>query len=317
MTTNQKKLAVIAVGGNSLITSKDKASIEDQYENVVETCRHIADIIEMGFEVVVTHGNGPQVGYILERSEAAKKKVHEVPMDTAGADTQGAIGYAIQQALQNELRRRGIKKGVATVVTQVLVSKDDPSFKKPSKPIGPFYSEADAKDLEAKRGWAVVEDSGRGWRRVVPSPIPVEIVELAAVRSLIDAGIVTVSVGGGGIPVIREDNGNLKGVAAVIDKDRASSMLASVIGATHFVICTAVEKVCLNFGKPDQKNLDDISIADAERYMGEGHFKPGSMLPKVEAAVQFLKKGGQQVIITSPEMLGDAVKGHAGTRILA
>ena len=248
-----KKIAVIAIGGNSLIKDTKHQSVEDQYEASRETCIHIADMIEAGYEVVIGHGNGPQVGFILRRSEIAAKAegMHEVPLDVCGADTQGAIGYALQQNLQNELRRRGIKKSVATIVTQVLVDQEDPAFKNPSKPIGGFMEENEAKRREKDMKWNIVEDAGRGWRRVVASPLPKEIVEIEAIKALINAGVIVISTGGGGIPVIRNNTGNLEGVAAVIDKDFGSSLLANNVGAELFVISTAVEKVALNFGKPD------------------------------------------------------------------
>jgi carbamate kinase len=240
------------------------------------------------------------------RSELAKAKLHQVPLDTCGADTQGAIGYHIQQNLQNELCRRGVQKAVATVVTQVVVDKDDPSFQKPTKPIGPFYSEAEAREAEREKGWAVSEDSGRGWRRVVASPLPECIVELDAIKTL---------VGGGGVPVIEKD-GQLTGVAAVIDKDRASALLANKLDATHFIISTAVEKVSLHFGTPDQRDIDEMTVAQAKEYMAQGHFKPGSMKPKIESAITFIENGGQRVIITSPEKLLDAVHGKTGTHLV-
>ncbi len=309
-----KKLAVIAIGGNSLIKDSKHQSVEDQYVATHETCVYIADLLQEGWNVIVTHGNGPQVGFILLRSDMAKTKLHEVPLDSCGADTQGAIGYHIQQNLQNELQARGVAKTVVTVVTQVVVDKDDPSFKTPNKPIGPFYNEAEAKKYEADKGWAVSEDAGRGWRRVVASPNPLRIVELDAIKLLVHAGAAVIAVGGGGVPVI-EDKGKLIGTAAVIDKDRASALLAQNLEASHFIISTAVEKVSLNFGKPDQKDIDRMTMAEAKKYMAEGHFKPGSMKPKIEAAISFLEAGGEAVIITSPEKLLDAVHGKNGTTI--
>jgi carbamate kinase len=310
-----QKVAVIAIGGNSLIKDKTHQTVPDQYEAAKETCVHIADLMEEGWNVIVTHGNGPQVGFILLRSEIAKGSLHEVPLDACGADTQGAIGYHIQQNLQNELQRRGVSKPVATVVTQVVVDKDDPSFVTPTKPIGPFYSEAEAKQAEAEKGWAVSEDSGRGWRRVVASPMPERIVELEAIRTLVNAGVSVIAVGGGGIPVI-EKNGELSGVAAVIDKDRASALLAENLEATHFIISTAVEKVAINFGKPDHQDIDEMTVAQAKEYMAQGHFAPGSMKPKVQSAIDFLERGGQRVIITNPENLLRAVHNKTGTHMV-
>lgn len=309
------KLAVVAVGGNSLILDSKHQTVPDQYDAAARTMVHVADMIEQGYNVVLTHGNGPQVGFILLRSEIARSQLHPVPLDSCGADTQGAIGYNFQMALGNEFKKRGIKKPVVTVVTQVLVDKNDPSFKKPSKPIGQFYTEAEAKDRIKNDGWAMVEDAGRGWRRVVASPLPLEIIEENAITALTEKGFCVVAVGGGGIPVIREDNGNLKGTAAVIDKDFASALLASNINADMFIVSTAVEKACLNFGKPDQKALDKVTVAELEKYCKEGHFKPGSMLPKCEAIIKFIKNGGKHAIITNPENLAKAVKGEAGTHV--
>lgn len=314
-----KKVAVIAIGGNSLIKDKNHQSVEDQYQAAKDTCIHIADMIEAGYEVVIGHGNGPQVGFILRRSEIAAKVegMHEVPLDVCGADSQGAIGYALQQNLQNELKRRGINKPVATVVTQVLVDGNDPAFKNPSKPIGGFMEQAEAKRREKEMGWTVVEDAGRGWRRVVASPLPKEIVEIEAIRALISAGVIVISTGGGGIPVIRNAQGDLEGVAAVIDKDFGSSLLAHNVGAEVFVISTAVEKAALNFGKPDQKWLDKITLAEAKQHLAEGsHFAKGSMAPKVQAIVRFLEAGGKQAVITNPENIGRALKGETGTWIV-
>ncbi len=313
-----RKLAVVAIGGNSLIKDKNHQTVQDQYQAAKETCHHIADMIEQGWDVAIGHGNGPQVGFILRRSEIAAKTagMHEVPLESCGADTQGAIGYHLQQNLQNEFKRRGIEKAAATVVTQVLVDRDDPAFQSPTKPIGGFMEEGEAKERAAKEGWTVVDDAGRGWRRVVPSPLPQEIVELDAVRELLEAGIITVTVGGGGIPVIRDESDDLQGVAAVIDKDYASSLLARSIRADLFLISTAVEKVYLNFNKPDQKAIDVMTVAEAKQYMEEGHFAKGSMLPKVQAIIQFLEAGGKEAIITDPENIARALQGETGTRII-
>jgi len=313
-----RKLAVVAIGGNSLIKDKAHITVQDQYQAAKETCVHIADMIEQGWDVAIGHGNGPQVGFILRRSEIAAKVagMHEVPLDSCGADTQGAIGYQLQQNLQNEFRRRGMEKAAATVVTQVLVDRNDPAFQNPTKPIGGFMEEAEARERAEKEGWTVVEDAGRGWRRVVPSPLPREIIELEAVRKLLGAGIITITVGGGGIPVIRNEEGDLEGVAAVIDKDYASSLLARSIGADLFLISTAVEQVYLNFGKPDQQAIDVMTVAEAKRYMEEGHFARGSMLPKIQAIIWFLEAGGEEAIITSPENIARALRGETGTRIV-
>lgn len=314
-----KKLAVVAIGGNSLILDPKNVTVEDQYIAAAQTNKHIADMIEAGWDVAIGHGNGPQVGFILRRSEIAAKYegMHEVPLDVCGADSQGAIGYALQQTLQNELIQRGIKKPVATVVTQVKVDKNDKAFQNPTKPIGGFMDEAEAKRRQTELGWNVVEDAGRGWRRVVASPIPVEVVEIESVRALIAAGTVVITVGGGGIPVIDDDKGGCVGTAAVIDKDFASSLLARLIKADLFVISTAVEKVAINFGKPNEKWLDQMTLAEAKAYLAEGiHFAKGSMAPKIQAIIMYLENGGKEALITNPENIGRALKGETGTRIV-
>jgi len=314
-----KQTAVIAIGGNSLIKDEAHRSVEDQYQAAKESCFHIADLIEQGWEVAIGHGNGPQVGFILRRSEIAHKVegLHEIPLDVCGADSQGAIGYALQQNLQNILYQRGIKKKVVTVITQTLVDRGDPAFQKPTKPIGGFMDEAEARRRQQEQGWTVVEDAGRGWRRVVPSPLPKEIVELETVETLLGKGIVTITVGGGGIPVVDPGDGNYEGVAAVIDKDYASSLLARSIKAELFIISTAVEKVALNFGKPDQRTLDSITLAQAKQYLAEGvHFAKGSMAPKIQAVIWYLENGGKRALITNPENIGRALKGETGTWIL-
>lgn len=315
----EKKVAVVAIGGNSLIKDKNHQTVEDQYQAAKETTYHIADMIEAGWDVAIGHGNGPQVGFILRRSEIAHKVegMHEVPLDVCGADSQGAIGYALQQTLQNELYKRGIQKSTATVITQVLVDKNDPAFANPSKPIGGFMDEKEAMSRQADMGWSVVEDAGRGWRRVVASPLPKEVVELDSVRTLIDNGVVVITVGGGGIPVIDVGEGEYRGVAAVIDKDYASSLLAQLIKADLFLISTAVEKVALNFGKPDQQWIDRMTLSEAKRYLQEGtHFAKGSMAPKMQAIIWFLESGGKQAIITNPENIGKALRGETGTWIV-
>ena len=309
------KTAVVAIGGNSLVRDKEHQTVPDQFASAEETCLHIADIIKEGWRVVVTHGNGPQVGFILLRSELASNVLHTVPMDSCGADTQGALGYMIQQLLTNRLRRIEAEVPVVTVVTQVVVDSNDPAFRNPTKPIGPFYDEDRARHYQREQDWAIIEDAGRGWRRVVPSPIPKEIVELEAIRTLLAAGFVVVGVGGGGIPVVRDEQGDLHGVEAVIDKDYASGLLATGLEADLFLISTAVEKVYLNYGKPDQKPLDHLTVAEVREYLDQGHFPPGSMGPKMRAVVQFLERGGQEVLITSPENLARALRGEAGTRI--
>ncbi|HPF98509.1 MAG TPA: carbamate kinase [Kiritimatiellia bacterium] len=309
-------LVVIAIGGNSLIKDAKHMTVLDQYRAAGETSHHIAALVKEGYRIVVTHGNGPQVGFILMRSEIAKTQLHQVPLESCVADTQGAIGYQVEQTLMNELRRQNLKKEIVAVVTQVVVDAQDPAFTHPTKPIGPFFSEEDAKHHQEKDKWAVKEDAGRGWRRVVPSPKPLEIVEEQTIRTLLENDILVIAVGGGGIPVIRRKNGNLQGCAAVIDKDAASSLLAQHLAADLFVISTGVDKVAINFGKPDQKFLDRMTVADAELYMKQGQFPAGSMGPKIEAAISFLRNGGKKVLITQPHLLEDAMHGKTGTVIV-
>jgi carbamate kinase len=309
--------AVIAIGGNSLIRDKQHQSVQDQYLAAGETDQHIADLIEAGWDVAISHGNGPQVGFIMRRSELSRGELHEVPMDVAGADTQGAIGYALQQNLVNDFQRMGIDKAVATVVTQVEVAADDPAMINPSKPIGTFLDEEEAKKRRDEEGWVVVEDAGRGWRRVVASPQPKRIVEIDVIRQLIDSGVVVICVGGGGIPVVADENGDLSGVAAVIDKDVASALLANEIDADLLIISTAVEKVALRFGTPEQEDVDRFTLAEVKQYLAEGgHFAEGSMAPKMRAVVQFLEAGGKEALITNPENIMRAMNGETGTRIV-
>ncbi len=307
---------VVAIGGNSLITDKEHQSVEDQYEAAGETDHHIAQLVKAGWDVAISHGNGPQVGFIMRRSELARHELHEVPMDVCGADTQGAIGYALQQNLVNDFNEMGIDKSVATVVTQVEVAADDPAMLNPSKPIGTFLDEAEAKRRRDEEGWDVVEDAGRGWRRVVASPQPRRIVEIDVVRLLLDAGVVVITVGGGGIPVVADEEGNLRGVPAVIDKDLASALLANEIDADALLISTAVEKVALNWGTPDQEWVDHMTLDEVKQRLAEGtHFAEGSMAPKMRAVVQFLEGGGDRAVITNPENIERAVAGETGTRI--
>ena len=313
------KLAVIAVGGNSLIKDPKHVTVEAQQEALRETAHHIADIIEAGWDLAIGHGNGPQVGFILRRSEIAAKYegMHEVPLDVCGADSQGAIGYEFQQALQNEYHKRGIQKSAAAIITQMLVDQNDPAFQKPSKPIGSFMKEDEAKKREREMNWSVVEDAGRGWRRVVPSPLPKKILELESVKLLLNAGVTVITVGGGGIPVIDDGKGEYEGTAAVIDKDFASSLLAQEIGAELFLIATAVEKVAIHFGKPEQKWLDTLTLAEAKQYLAEGiHFAKGSMAPKIQAIIWFLENGGKQALITNPANIGRALRGETGTWVV-
>ncbi|HYT78599.1 MAG TPA: carbamate kinase [Actinomycetota bacterium] len=309
--------AVVAIGGNSLIKDRYHQTVRDQYIAAGETCWHIAAMIQDGWDVAITHGNGPQVGFILRRSELASHELHEIPLDVAGADTQGAIGYALQQNLYNDFARLGMDKDAVTVVTQVEVFADDPAFQEPTKPIGSYMDEELASRRRDEEGWAVMEDAGRGWRRVVASPIPRRIVEIEAIRSLIDAGFVVISTGGGGIPVVADEQGNLMGVAAVIDKDYASSLLANDIGAELFIISTAVEKVAINWGRPEQEWVDRITLSQAKEWLSEGsHFASGSMAPKIEACMWYLERGGREALITSPEHVERALAGETGTRIV-
>jgi len=310
------KLAVVAIGGNSLIKDDAHKSVPDQFSAVRETAVHIAEMIAQGWNVVITHGNGPQVGFILLRSEYSRGVLHPVPLDSCGADTQGAIGYMIQQALHNEFIRRNIRRQCVTVVTQVLVDSNDPAMQRPSKPIGSFYKEEEARAKMAQESWVMVEDAGRGWRRVVPSPAPQEIIERNAIEALIKNGFIVVAVGGGGIPVVRDHAGNLSGVEGVIDKDLASSLLASKLNADLLLISTAVEKASLNFKKPNQRELDTITLSEARRYYEEGHFASGSMGPKVQAIISYLEQGGRAALITMPETIGKALSGQTGTWIM-
>ncbi len=307
---------VIALGGNALQEAGKPATAQAQLEVVERTSIYIADILEKGYHIVLAHGNGPQVGRLVIQNEYAEPVTPAMPFDVCGAMSQGMIGYHIQQGLGKVLRSRGDHTPVATVVTQVVVDAEDPKFQNPSKPIGPFYTEEEAAAIAAQKGYIMKEDAGRGWRRVVASPMPVEIVELDAVRCLVDNGFIVVTVGGGGIPVVRNAAGDLEGVAAVIDKDLASERLAEDLDADALVILTAVEKVSINFKKPDQKDLDAITPTEARQYMAEGHFAPGSMLPKIEAAVKFVEsKPGRKAIITSLDKAALALEGKAGTTI--
>jgi carbamate kinase len=311
-----EKLAVVAIGGNSLIKDNRHQSAQDQKRAVEETCVHLVDLVAQGYKLVITHGNGPQVGFLLLRSEIAKKHLPQDPLDSCVADTQGSLGYYIQQGLYNEFSRREITRTAITVITQVEVSLNDPAFSEPTKPIGPFYTKKEAAELRCQ-GWNMIEDAGRGWRRVVPSPIPKKIIELDAISSLIDQGFVVIGAGGGGIPVIRNENGTLEGVAAVIDKDLASSLLAQNLNADLLIISTAVEKVSLHFGKPEQRDIDRMTAWEAQRYLEEGHFAEGSMAPKIRASISFLKHGGKEAVITTPFKLKEALKGRTGTHIVA
>jgi carbamate kinase len=312
----ERRIAVVAIGGNSLIKDKDHVTVEDQIAALRDTARELADMVDAGWDLAVTHGNGPQVGFIVRRSEIAHKVegMHEVPLDVCGADTQGAIGYELQQALQNELFHRGVKKNVATIITQVLVDQADPAFRSPSKPIGGFMDKAEAHRRAKENGWSVAEDAGRGWRRVVASPAPKEIVELDSIKVLLATGTVVITVGGGGIPVVDVGDGEYRGAAAVIDKDLASSLLARSIGADLLLISTAVERVALDWGRPSQRWVDRMDLAEARKHLDEGtHFAGGSMAPKIRAVVEYLEGGRGRAIVTDPANMGRALRGEAGT----
>ncbi len=304
---------VLAVGGNALLRPGDKGTAEEQMLRARQTAEEIYPLFEK-FKIVITHGNGPQVGAILLQNEHSKDIVPAMPLDVCGAMSQGEIGYFLAQGFHSVFREHGIEKEVVPVVTRVIVDENDPAFENPTKPIGPFYTAEEARKLASERGWHIVEDSGRGWRRVVPSPDPKEIVEKEIIRLIIDSGNVPIAVGGGGIPVIRKD-GELVGVEGVIDKDLASATLARDIGADRMFILTSVERVYLNFGTPQQKAIEEMSLEEAKRYLQEGHFKKGSMYPKILASIRFLENGGKDVLITSPERVVDALKGETGTWI--
>lgn len=309
------KTALIAVGGNSLIRAGEKGTIAEQLANARHTAAAIIGLIRDGYRLVITHGNGPQVGAQLLRSERASDQVPGQPLDVCGAASQGEIGYILTQSLNNELSAAGLQVPVVSVVTQTIVSREDPAMQHPSKPIGPFYSHADAEQRKRLLGWEIVEDAARGYRRVVPSPEPVDIVELEVVRDLLNQGALVVAAGGGGIPVVRED-GVLRGVEAVIDKDRASALLAMRLGVDLFVISTDADFVYLDYKKPTQRPLTRVTADELETHYHQGHFPPGNMGPKVEAALRFLRHGGREVVITSYQHLGEAVTGQAGTHIL-
>ena len=310
-----KKLAVVAIGGNAVNRPGESPTAENMIKAVRTTASYLADMIQMGYSLIVTHGNGPQVGNILIQQDLAKDTIPPFPMDLCGSMTQGYLGYMIAQELHNIFIERKIKKEVCTVVSQVVVNENDDGFKNPSKPVGPFYSAEYANKMHTEKGWTVKEDSGRGWRKVVPSPIPEDVIEKDAIKNLIEKDYIVVAAGGGGIPVVRQSNGMLKGVEAVIDKDRASALLAGIMNADELIILTAVEKVCLNYNKPDQKELDTLTLAQAQEYISQGHFAKGSMLPKIQACVDFVRNTGKPALITDMEKLKDALAGKTGTKI--
>ena len=314
--SSDKPLVVIAIGGNSLIKDAEHMSVLDQYRAAGETSHHIAPIVNEGYRVVVTHGNGPQVGFVLLRSELAKDVLHQVPLANCVADTQGSIGFQIAQSLRNEFLRQDRDRQVVAVVTQVVVDPDDPSFDNPTKPVGPFMSESEAEQHAKNDGWAVAEDAGRGWRRVVPSPAPLKIIELPTIRALLDSGALVVAAGGGGVPVVYQPDGTLRPRSAVIDKDAASCLLACGLGASVLIFSTDVDKVALNFGAANQIDIDRMTAAECRQYLDEGHFAVGSMRPKIEGALAFLENGGNEVIVTQPHHLESALHGIYGTHIV-
>lgn len=313
---SSNKLAVVAVGGNALIRDKNHESIPDQSREAAVTTHHIADMIAAGWNVVITHGTGPQVGFILRRSELALKEIPPVPMDYADADLQGGIGYMFLKALYNEFRIQKIDRKAVAIITQTLVDRNDPAFADPSKPIGSHMDEETAQRLARRQGWIVKDDAGRGWRRVVPSPQPKTIVELAAINLLARSGFVVIACGGGGIPVIQDEDGSLIGVEAVIDKDLASSLLARGIGADLLLVSTGVEKVAINFNTPDRRWLDRLTVAEAKKHYADNQFDRGSMGPKIQAVIDFIEGGGQTGLITNPENIGRALAGETGTFIV-
>ncbi|WP_448379417.1 carbamate kinase [Fervidobacterium sp.] len=308
-----KKLAVVAIGGNAVNRPGEEATAENMMKNLSETARFLVSMLD-DYDIVITHGNGPQVGNLLVQQELAKHVIPPFPIDVNDAQTQGSLGYMIALTLGNELRKRNIQREIAAVVTQIIVDKNDPGFQKPSKPVGPFYSKEEAEKLQQEKGWIMKEDAGRGWRRVVPSPIPLDIVEKNVIKTLVEKDMIVIAAGGGGIPVIQE-NGTLKGVEAVIDKDRASALLAKEIDADILIILTGVEKVYINYNKPDQKALDHLTVEEAKKYLAEGQFPSGSMGPKIEAAIDFVTSTGRECLITDMAVLDKALKGLTGTRI--
>lgn len=309
------KKMLVAIGGNAILRHKEKGTAEEQFENIKRTCRHVVRMLKDGYRIAITHGNGPQVGDILLRNERCKDILPPMPLDVCGAESQGMIGYMLQLSMRNEMQRVGLEVPVVTLITQVLVDKNDMAFKKPSKPIGPFYTPVEAERLRREKSWTVIDDGVRGFRRVVPSPQPKAIIERDSVKTLFESGTVVIASGGGGVPVIARDDGGLEGVEAVVDKDLTAELFAREIGAEILLMLTDVGKVAINFGRPDQKDLDDIAVADAARYLAEGQFPLGSMGPKIEAAIRFIKAGGEKAIVTSLESARQALTGKAGTLI--
>ena len=309
------KKILVALGGNAILKHKEKGTAEEQLSNVRETAKQLVKLIQKGYHLAITHGNGPQVGDILLKNELAKSSLPPMPLDICNAESQGMIGYMLQQCLTTELALAGNKMPVVTILTQTVVDKEDLAFQKPTKPIGPFYTALEASQLRKEKGWTIINDSGRGFRRVVPSPIPHEIIEEASIKYLYDQGVIVIASGGGGVPIIRKKDGQIEGVEGVIDKDHAAALLAKLIKAETLVILTDVPKAYLHYGHPDQVALSKIPVSDAKRYLDQGHFAPGSMQPKIEATIDFIEAGGKQAIITSIENVEISLHGKEGTII--
>jgi carbamate kinase len=311
----EQQLVVLAIGGNALLKPAEKGTVGEQEANVSSTCELLAPLLRPWFNLVITHGNGPQVGNILLRNEISKDTVPAMPLDVCVAESEGSMGYFLQQGLLNQMRKMSIRRFVITAITQVVVDPKDPAFNKPTKPIGPFYTEAQAQLLSTEKNWKMVEDAKRGWRRVVPSPLPQKVIQRYMIRDLANSGNIVIAVGGGGIPVMKKPSGEYEGVEAVIDKDLATANLAAIIKADRFIILTAVPYACLHFRQPNEKQLGRISCAEAKKYLAEGHFAEGSMAPKIRACVNYLEAGGQKACITDPEHLEAALRDEAGTLI--
>jgi len=307
---------LVSLGGNAILKHGQRGTAEEQQANVQNTAKHLASLLRRGEKIAITHGNGPQVGNILLQNEIAKETLPAMPLDVCGAESQGMIGYMFQRALRSELGSRGPNLPVITIVSQTLVDAEDPAFKNPTKPVGPFYTAKEAQQLRETKGWHIISDSGRGYRRVVPSPTPLDIIEKETIIRLFETGTVVIGVGGGGVPVIREENGELRGVEAVLDKDRTAALLAKILGVETLLILTDVDKVFINYAKSDQRALDKVTVQECRKYLAEGQFPSGSMGPKIESAVSFLQDStGKRVVIASLEMAEEALKGRAGTTI--
>jgi len=312
-----KKIALIAFGGNAILAETQRGLQEEQMRNAQEAARLMVHIVRKGYDLIIVHGNGPQVGNLLIQMEEAANKIPPFSLEICDAMTEGSMGFMLERAIVNELRTRSIDKEVATVITQVVVDKDDPAFEKPTKPVGPFYTKYRGQQLAREKKWTMVEDAGRGYRKVVPSPKPIDVVPKWVIRDLVQGGRIVIAAGGGGIPVIINGNGLFRGVEAVIDKDYAASLLAREVQVDLFTILTGIERVYINFGKPDQRPVDVLTIAEAERYLDEGQFPPGSMGPKIKASIEYIKAGGKEVLITSAGHLKSALIHRSGTRIIA